>query len=333
MSSERKIVVVFGATGTQGGSVIKSILDDPRAKSQFKIRGITRDPSKPNAKALAEKGVECVTVSGSTMVDTAKIHLVGDLNSKDSLREAFKGAYAVYAVTNYWEKEDAELEIQQGRNVADVAKECGVQHLIWSALMDVSELSNGKYTKVYHFDSKAAVESYIRSVNVPSTSFIAGFYMSNLPGGMIRPHDPSKPKELTFAMPFAPDTKMPLFDAADDTGKFVKAILLQRDQTLGKRVCGATDYYTPDQIVQQLNETKPGVEAKFVQISDEDFMRGLANAGFSERVQVELLQNMLFMPEFGYFGKEDLAESVAILDEKPTTWKEFIEKAPAWKDL
>lgn len=61
--SEPKIVVVFGATGTQGGSVVKSLLEDPKTKDQFKIRGITRDPSKPNAKALIEKGVECVTVS------------------------------------------------------------------------------------------------------------------------------------------------------------------------------------------------------------------------------------------------------------------------------
>lgn len=61
----KKIVVVFGATGVQGGSVVKSLLDDPRAVEQFKVRAVTRDPSKPNAKALAEKGVECVTVSTS----------------------------------------------------------------------------------------------------------------------------------------------------------------------------------------------------------------------------------------------------------------------------
>lgn len=60
--SSRKIVVVFGATGVQGGSVIKSILGDPRTAEEFKIRGITRDPSKPNAQALTKQGVECVKV-------------------------------------------------------------------------------------------------------------------------------------------------------------------------------------------------------------------------------------------------------------------------------
>lgn len=60
--ASKKLFVVFGATGTQGGSVIKSMLTDPKASAEFKLRGITRDPSKPNAQALAAKGVECVTV-------------------------------------------------------------------------------------------------------------------------------------------------------------------------------------------------------------------------------------------------------------------------------
>ena len=105
--SEKKILVVFGATGNQGGSVINSILKDPKTANEFKIRGITRDPSKPNAKALEAKGVECVA---------------GDINDKVSIKHAFHGAYAVFAMTNYWEKMDAELEYNQGKSIADLAK-------------------------------------------------------------------------------------------------------------------------------------------------------------------------------------------------------------------
>ena len=105
--ASKKLVVVFGATGNQGGSVINSILEDPATANEFKIRGITRDPSKPNAKALEAKGVETVAA---------------DINSKEQVKAAFKGAYAVFAVTNYWEKMDAALEEQQGRNIADAAK-------------------------------------------------------------------------------------------------------------------------------------------------------------------------------------------------------------------
>ena len=107
--AQKKIVVVFGATGNQGGSVINSILGDPKTAEDFKIRGITRDPSKPNAKALEARGVETVAA---------------DINSKDQIKAALQGAYGVFAVTNYWEKMDAELEKQQGQNIADLAKVC-----------------------------------------------------------------------------------------------------------------------------------------------------------------------------------------------------------------
>jgi len=103
----KKILVVFGATGNQGGSVINSVLKDPKTAHEFKIRGITRDPSKPNAKALEARGVECVAA---------------DINNKDQIKVALKDAYAVFAVTNYWEKMDAELEIKQGKTIADVSK-------------------------------------------------------------------------------------------------------------------------------------------------------------------------------------------------------------------
>ena len=103
----KKIIVVFGATGVQGGSVVNSILSDPKTANEFKIRGITRDPSKPNAKALSARGVECVAA---------------DINSKDQISAALKGAYAVFAVTNYWETMDGEVEKKQGRAIADVSK-------------------------------------------------------------------------------------------------------------------------------------------------------------------------------------------------------------------
>ena len=103
----KKILVVFGATGNQGGSVINAVLGDAKTGNDFKIRGITRDPTKPNAKALEARGVECVAA---------------DINSKDQISAALKGAYAVFAVTNYWEKMDAELELDQGKTIADAAK-------------------------------------------------------------------------------------------------------------------------------------------------------------------------------------------------------------------
>ncbi|KAJ2997917.1 hypothetical protein NUW58_g495 [Xylaria curta] len=154
--SVKKIITVFGATGNQGGAVVKQFLNDPQLNNTWAVRGITRNVSKDSAKKLASQGVEVVAA---------------DLEDKDSLVKAIAGSDTVFAVTNYWEKLDAKLEEQQGRNIADAAKETGVKHLIWSSLLDITKLSNGKLSRVYHFDSKAHVEEYVRALGIPATFF------------------------------------------------------------------------------------------------------------------------------------------------------------------
>ncbi|KAI4135266.1 MAG: hypothetical protein LQ347_000814 [Umbilicaria vellea] len=317
-SEPKKVLVVFGATGLQGGSIIEQVLADPKASSQFSIRGITRDPSKPAAKELTAKGVECVAA---------------DLEDKASLRKALEGAYAAYAVTNFWEKFSAELEVQQGKNVADVAKEVGLQHLVWSSLPNVTKLSGGALSKVHHFDSKAEVEEYIRQIGVPATFFMPGFYMSNIPGKSFAPN----PENGTyrFALPIPANSPMPLFATGYDTGKFVKAILLNREKCLGKHVLGATDYYTPEQIVEQFKEVKPnaGRGATYAELPPEVFKGFLGKTGMAEPVQEEMLQNMQLMPQFGYYFGASLKETHDLVGGGLTTWKEFAAKSPAWKDL
>ncbi|KAI4170950.1 MAG: hypothetical protein LQ343_004608 [Gyalolechia ehrenbergii] len=292
--SDKKVFVVFGATGNQGGSVINSVLSDPAADQEFRLRAITRDPSKPNAQALTARGVD------------------------------------VYAVTNYWEKMDHELELQQGKNIADVCKDVGVQHLIWSGLIDVTKLTNGKFPNVYHFDSKAHIDSYIRSIGVPSSTFTPGFYMSNLES-MMNP-SPVPPHAYTLALPMPPSTPIPFFDAAGDTGKFVKAMLLKRDKVLGKNVLAATDYYAAADVPKIFEQVKQelGKGAQFMTIDKETYKGFLTGAGMPEFAAQELYENMAFIDEFGYFGKESLDWSLSLLDEKPTTLAEFFAKAPKW---
>lgn len=107
MASAKKLLVVFGATGGQGGSVVKSILSDPKMRESWKVRGITRDVTKPSAKALETQGAETIAA---------------DMNDASTLKKALDGAYAVFAVTNYWEKMSMEVEVRQGKAIADIAK-------------------------------------------------------------------------------------------------------------------------------------------------------------------------------------------------------------------
>ncbi|KAK6820598.1 NMRAL1 protein [Apiospora arundinis] len=239
--ADKKLITVFGATGNQGGSVVQTFLHDAKLKNEWSVRGVTRDVSKESSKKLAAQGVDVVSA---------------DLNDKASIVEALKGSYAVFAVTNYWEKMDDKLEIQQGKNLADAAKEAGVEFIIWSSLYNVNKLSKGALPHVYHFDSKATVEEYIRELGIPAAFFMPGFYMSNLPGGNFRKSSDGDNASWTLGLPFPGQTRIPMYHPGD-TGKYIKAMVLNRDAVLGKRFLAATAYMTADDIVADFQKLFP----------------------------------------------------------------------------
>src|SRR5947199_6020595 len=113
--SEKKIIAVVGATGAQGGGLVRAILADP--DGGFTARAITRDPNSDKAKALAAAGAEVVAA---------------DVYDVDSLRRAFEGAYGAYCVTFYWAHFSPGKELQEARNMALAARDAHVNHVIWS---------------------------------------------------------------------------------------------------------------------------------------------------------------------------------------------------------
>jgi uncharacterized protein YbjT (DUF2867 family) len=149
--------------------------------------------------------------------------LQADLNSKDSLKAALKDSHTVFLVTNYWETADPATETTQGKNAADVAKEAGVQHLIFSSLLDVKELTKGRLNHVPHFGSKADVEKYIRDIGVPATFYLPGYFMSNLEQAIQVGEDGT----LTWALPIGKEAKFPMIDIKSDTGEFDPLALLR----------------------------------------------------------------------------------------------------------
>lgn len=120
----KKIITVFGATGLQGGAVAYTFLHDSKLKSQWTVRAVTRDSKKENAKKLASQGAEVVEA---------------DMNDTLALVDVMAGASAVFAVTNYWEKVNMQLEIMQGKNMVDAAQEAGVDHFIFSSLLNITK--------------------------------------------------------------------------------------------------------------------------------------------------------------------------------------------------
>ncbi|KAH0283044.1 NmrA-domain-containing protein [Aureobasidium namibiae CBS 147.97] len=300
-----KLITVFGATGNQGGSVINHILADAQLSSEFKIRGITREVNKPAAKALAENGVELATA---------------DMNDKASVAKAIKGSHTVFLVTNYWESANPDIERSQGINVADAAKEEGIQHIIFSSLINVTEATGGKLTHVPHFDSKNDIEKYIRGTGVPSTFMLPGYFMSNFASMFNKGED----GVYNFAMPISDNAQFPLFDVVEDTGNFVKSILKNADKLNGKQVLAATAYYTPKQIIADFEEVT-GNKMRYIQISGDQFKSYLP-----EFMAEEMLQNHILLDTTGYYAGASLDESLDLLEEKPVTWKEFIKKSGIW---
>ncbi|KAL4785923.1 hypothetical protein BJX76DRAFT_323048 [Aspergillus varians] len=304
-----KLLTVFGATGRQGGSVICTVLADPALSQQFKVRGITRDVSKPDAKALAEKGVEVVSA---------------DMTSVSSLVEALTGSHSVFLVTTPTFTENSDLELTQGKNVADAAKKAGVQHLIFSSLLNVTETSGGRLKDVPHFDQKAQVEQYIRSLGLPASFVLPGYFMSNYVSmGMIRRGDDGV---YTLAYPVKDDAKFPLIDIDADLGKYVATALKNPAKTQGSQILAATDYYTPTRILKEFEEVT-GHKTQYIQVDSETykgFMPGYLG--------LEMLENHLFIEEPGYYNGRSLKESQDLLAGagfKPTTWKEYLQQNKA----
>jgi len=163
----RKLITVLGATGAQGGGLVDSLL----ATSDFKIRAVTRDVKSAQSQALAKKGVEVVE---------------GNILKPDTIKEAFKGAYGVFAVTNFWEKDQLGKEFEIGKNLVDAAKEAKVTHFIWSTLANCQTESKGKY-HVVHFTDKAKVEAYAREAKFHYHTYIAAPYYYQNWGTFVKP--------------------------------------------------------------------------------------------------------------------------------------------------
>src|SRR5438445_1703804 len=180
MPNTQKLIAVVGATGQQGGAVVRAL----QASGQFKVRALTRNPAKH-----------------PKMADEV---VAADLNRPETLRAAFAGAHGVFVVTNAWEA--GRDESKQALAAVNAAKDAGVQHLIWSTLPNVETISGGKIA-VPHFTDKAKVERIVREAGFAYHTFvIAPFYYQNLLGAMA----PQKQADGTagWALPLDPERRV-----------------------------------------------------------------------------------------------------------------------------
>ena len=169
--AEKKIIAVMGATGAQGGGLVRAILADKAG--EFAARAVTREPGSDKARALADAGVEVVS---------------GDVDDEGSLVRAFEGAYGAFCVTFFWHHMSGEREAAEAAALARAAAASKLRHVVWSTLEDTRRFMSvddprmptlqGKY-KVPHFDAKGEADQAFRDAGVPTTFLVTSFYWDN----------------------------------------------------------------------------------------------------------------------------------------------------------
>ncbi|KAJ6462698.1 NAD(P)-binding protein [Mycena vulgaris] len=302
------LVAVVGATGTQGGSVIKALRESDKP---YRIRGFTRDATKPSAQELVKQGAEIVNIS--LVVENA-----------EEVFKAFSGVNMAFLVTNFWEHMDMEKEIAEGKMMIDAAKTAGVSRIVWSGLISVTKASAGKYINVYHFDGKAAIAEYGRQSGVPFVDVQAGFYASNLlkiPTMLAKQGDGSYAME----MPVKPTTVVPLIDTEEDYGLYVRQVFELPVFPDGSEVFTSGENITVQDLALQLSQAT-GKNIPFKQISAEKFEKAMQALGTPPHIVVDMRECFQSFEEFGYYGANATA-SVTGLARKPRTWTEFAQTA------
>jgi uncharacterized protein YbjT (DUF2867 family) len=238
-----KVIAVIGATGAQGGGLVRAILAD--TGGGFAARALTRNPSSDKAKELAELGAEVVEA---------------DLDNPEGLGRAFHGAYGAYCLTNFWEHFSPAKELAQAANMAKAAREAGLKHVIWSTLEDTRRwvpLEDDRMPtlmekyKVPHFDAKGEANHFFTDIGVPTTFLLTSFYWDNLISFGMGPAKGDDGK-LIFTLPMG-DRKLPGI-AAEDIGKCAYGIFKQGSAYMGKTVGIAGEHLTGAEMAAALTK-------------------------------------------------------------------------------
>jgi uncharacterized protein YbjT (DUF2867 family) len=260
--TEKKIIAVMGATGAQGGGLVRAILEDK--DGPFAVRALTRNVNSDKARELVKMGAEVV---------------YADLDDQKSLEEAFAGAYGAFCVTFFWAHFSPDMEKAGAQAMAVALKTAGVRHAIWSTLEDTRKfipLSDsrmptlmGEY-KVPHFDAKEESNRFFIEAGVPTTFLYTSFYWENFIYFGAGPQKGPDGK-LYLTMPMG-DKRLPGI-SSEDIGKCAYGIFKQGSELIGKNIYIAGEHLSGTQMAASLskvtgkeihyNEVEPDVYRSF----------------------------------------------------------------------
>jgi uncharacterized protein YbjT (DUF2867 family) len=241
--AEKKVIAVAGATGAQGGGLVRAIAADP--EGGFAARALTRDTTSDKAAELTQLGAEVVQA---------------DVDDEESLVRAFDGAHGAFCVTFFWDHYSPETEMSEAGNMARAAKRAGVKHVIWSTLEDTRRflpisddrmpVLQEKYN-VPHFDGKGEANYLFTDAGVPTTFLQTAFYWENMIYFGLGPHR-DEDGQLALALPMG-DRKLPGM-ASEDIGKTAYEIFRRGEALVGRTVSIAGEHLTGAEMAASLSE-------------------------------------------------------------------------------
>lgn len=224
MADSNRTVLVTGATGNQGGAVAHELL----SRGGYRVRAMTRKPDGEKARALKSRGAEIVA---------------GDLNDEASLKKAMQGAWGVFAVQNTWEA-GVEGEEEQGKRQAEVARDGGVQHYVYTSVA-----SADRKTGIPHFENKWRIEDTVRALGFPSHVILRPvFFMENLLGPWFKPGI----VQGQLAMAVKPETRLQMI-AVEDIGKYGRWAFDKHETLRGREIDIAGDELTMPETARLLS--------------------------------------------------------------------------------
>ncbi|KAF5970912.1 hypothetical protein FCOIX_10135 [Fusarium coicis] len=284
MTQDKKTVVVIGATGLQGGSVVRTLAN---SQDRYNIRGLTRNISSPKAEALKELGIEMRQA---------------DVDDAESLRQAFQGANVIFAMTDFWQHMSAAKEEEQGKRIMDIAADLPhLEQIIWASLPDAKTISNGMYPHVYHWQSKAAVTDYIRMAKPAlwkkTTAVLFPNYFENC---LTQPRTylPIKQHDGTYLRSFVLPETTPLPNVAiSDTGKLVQYVLDHPDECLEKEIAFYSEAISEGEKINSMASAY-GIDIRYKELSSEEFQSNLKSK-MDDVCALDFTEQLLIFRDFG----------------------------------
>ncbi|PNP57278.1 hypothetical protein THARTR1_02724 [Trichoderma harzianum] len=306
-----KTVVVVGATGLQGGSVVEEFLKYP---NEYRIKGLTRDVSKPAALQFSAKGVD---------VQAANLN-----DGPEALEKIFAGASIIFALTDFWASRSKVIEIAQGKALADAAAKIPtLEHFVWSALPDPMEISQGRFYHVHHWKSKADVTEYIKEQKPElwkkTTTILFPNYFENCltdPRGYL----PQKISgTLVREFPLGPGTLLPNV-AITDTGRLVRTVVGSPKTYFEKSIAFyAQGVSEGEKLVTLAKEI--GIPFEYRKSTPEQFQRRLESVGMSPELALDFTEQLLIFEYFGQvYASHDYIQAHEIPGLSLKTWDEFV---------